>query len=141
MAPRLELFPFHYRDPRTGKWVRARYVAELHEVAARFAELELIGEPEVRDVDPNARYFNPQTGAGPGHRTVKDPPPSGPNYPLGQKIHDSNRSAAYVNSSKTGLDRDAIEHPSGMGFESLRLGDEPLLLRERAAEDIWDGRR
>jgi hypothetical protein len=25
---RLELFAFRYRDPRTGKWIRARYVAE-----------------------------------------------------------------------------------------------------------------
>ena len=30
MAPRLELFAFRYRDPRTGKWVRARYRAEMH---------------------------------------------------------------------------------------------------------------
>ena len=28
MAPRLELFPFRYRDPPTGKWIRARYRAE-----------------------------------------------------------------------------------------------------------------
>jgi hypothetical protein len=31
----LGLFPFRYRDPLTGKWVRARYVAELHEIAER----------------------------------------------------------------------------------------------------------
>jgi hypothetical protein len=30
-----ELYPFRYRDPRTGKWVRARYVAELDEIQAR----------------------------------------------------------------------------------------------------------
>jgi len=59
MAPRLELFPFRYRDPRTGKWTRARYVAELHEIKARFAEFEIIGPPEIREVDPDARYFNP----------------------------------------------------------------------------------
>lgn len=47
--PRLELFPFRYRDPWTDKWVRARYVAERQE----------IGPPEVRDVDPEARYFTP----------------------------------------------------------------------------------
>ena len=28
MAPRVELFAFRHRDPRTGKWVLARYVAE-----------------------------------------------------------------------------------------------------------------
>ena len=59
MAPPLELFPFRYRDPRAGKWVRARYVAELHEIKARYAEFELLGPPEVRDVNPEARYFAP----------------------------------------------------------------------------------
>ena len=57
--PRLELFPFRYRDRVTGKWVKARYVAERHEIAARYAEWEIIGPPEIRDVDPNARYFTP----------------------------------------------------------------------------------
>ncbi len=81
MAPRLELFAFRYRDARTGKWIRARYRAERHEIAARYAEFEIIGEPEVRNVDPGARYFNPQTGAGPGHRPVKDPPKNPPPRP------------------------------------------------------------
>ena len=57
--PRLEQFPFRYRDPLSGKWVRARYVAERHEIAARYAEAELIGPPEIRDVEPNAANFNP----------------------------------------------------------------------------------
>ena len=48
MAPRLELFQFRYRDPRTGKWIMARYRAERHEIAARYAEWEIIGPPEVR---------------------------------------------------------------------------------------------
>jgi len=56
---RLELYPFRYRDPLTGKWVRARYVAERHVIAERYAEFEIIGPPEIRDVDPDARYFNP----------------------------------------------------------------------------------
>ena len=59
MAARLELFPFSYRDPRTGKWIRARYVAELHEIRQRHAEFEIIGPPEIRDVDPDAGYFAP----------------------------------------------------------------------------------
>jgi hypothetical protein len=46
MAPRVELFEFRYHDPRTGKWVRARYVAELHEIAARYAEFEFGGYHE-----------------------------------------------------------------------------------------------
>jgi hypothetical protein len=29
-----ELFPSRYCDPLTGKWVRARYVAERHEIGA-----------------------------------------------------------------------------------------------------------
>ena len=57
--PRLELYPLRFRDPLTGKWVRARYVAERHEIAARYAEWEITGPPEIREVDPNARYFNP----------------------------------------------------------------------------------
>ena len=59
MAPRLELFPSHYRDPRTGKWNRARYVATREEIAARYTEWEIIGPAEIRDVDPGARYFTP----------------------------------------------------------------------------------
>jgi len=63
MAPRLALFPFRYRDPRTGKWVRARYVAELHEIAARHTEFETIGPSEIRDINPDARYFAPDFNA------------------------------------------------------------------------------
>ena len=59
--PRLELSPFRYRDPRTGKWVRARYRAEQQEIAARYAEWQIIGVAEMRNVDPGARYFTPHT--------------------------------------------------------------------------------
>lgn len=38
MAPRIELYAFRYRNPRTGNWVRARYVAPLEEIAKRHAE-------------------------------------------------------------------------------------------------------
>ena len=48
MAPRLELYPFRYRDPRTGKCIRARYVAELHEIKQRYVEWQIIGPPEIR---------------------------------------------------------------------------------------------
>jgi hypothetical protein len=47
---RLEFFPFRYRDPLTRKWVRARYVAERHVIAERYAEFEIIGLPEIRYV-------------------------------------------------------------------------------------------
>ena len=48
-----------YRDRLTGKWVKARYVAEQHEIVARHAEYELLGPAEVREVDPDAQYFSP----------------------------------------------------------------------------------
>jgi hypothetical protein len=35
--PILALYQFRFRDPVSGKWVRARYVAERHEIAARYA--------------------------------------------------------------------------------------------------------
>ena len=57
--PRLELFAFRLRDPRTGKWVRARHRCEQHELQERYAEFEIIGEPEICNADPDARYFNP----------------------------------------------------------------------------------
>ena len=44
----LVLFPFRFRDPVTRKWVKARYVAEQHEIAARYAEWEISGPPELR---------------------------------------------------------------------------------------------
>ena len=59
MAPRLELYAFRYRDPRTGKWIRGRYRADRDEIPARYAEWEIIGPAEIRDVDPGARYFTP----------------------------------------------------------------------------------
>ena len=47
-AESLALYPFRFRDPVSGRWMRARYVAELHEIAARYAEWELRGPPEIR---------------------------------------------------------------------------------------------
>ena len=57
--PRLKLFPFRYRNPVTGKWVRTRYVATREEIAKANFEWEFIEPPEIRDVDPHARYFTP----------------------------------------------------------------------------------
>jgi hypothetical protein len=47
-ADSLVLYPFRFRDPVSGKWVRARYVAEQHEIAARHSEWEITGRPETR---------------------------------------------------------------------------------------------
>ena len=58
-APALNSSPFRYPNPLTGKWVKSRYVAERHEIATRFAEWEIIGPREIREVDPDARYFTP----------------------------------------------------------------------------------
>jgi|SRR6516162_8532981 hypothetical protein len=57
MAP-IELYPFRFRDPCTGKWVRARYVATLAELAARYREWEIIGPAEVRGDEP-VQMFQP----------------------------------------------------------------------------------
>jgi hypothetical protein len=78
--PRLFLYPFRYRSPVTGKWVKARYVAEKHEIEARHApgEWEIIGPPEIRDVEPHAGYFNPWSNPRAGKPPVKDPPPKQP---------------------------------------------------------------
>jgi hypothetical protein len=41
MAP--DLYPFRYRDPVTGKWVRARYRATVEDIQARYARWEITG--------------------------------------------------------------------------------------------------
>ncbi len=64
---RLELFLFRYRDPRTGKWVRARYRAERHEIAARHVEHEIIGSAEIREIDPDERRFCPHVAEPAAH--------------------------------------------------------------------------
>jgi hypothetical protein len=52
-----EVFPFRYRDARTGRWVKARYMAERSEIAARYTEWEITGPGEERR--PRTGYFNP----------------------------------------------------------------------------------
>ena len=53
----LVVFPFRYRDARTGRWVKARYKAERSEIGVRYAEWEIIGPGEERR--PRMGYFNP----------------------------------------------------------------------------------
>jgi hypothetical protein len=38
--------------------VKARCVADVHEIAACHAEGALLDPPEIRHVDPTAQYFN-----------------------------------------------------------------------------------
>jgi len=52
-----EVYPFRHRDPLTGKWVRARYLAERHEIAERYREWEITGPPELRG--DSSGSFNP----------------------------------------------------------------------------------
>jgi hypothetical protein len=51
----MPLFPFRYRDC-TGNWVGACYLAERHEIAERYAEWELVGQPGLSGA---ARRFVP----------------------------------------------------------------------------------
>ena len=57
-AGMLLLYQFRYRHERTGKWVQARYRAELHEIRARYSEWETVGEP-LRVEPHSGEPFNP----------------------------------------------------------------------------------
>jgi hypothetical protein len=61
-----------------GKWVRAGYVAELHEIAERYAECEITGPAEIRS-RCNSASFNPYRRAPADHLPpVEEPPPEPP---------------------------------------------------------------
>jgi hypothetical protein len=49
-APILLLYPFCFIDPVSGRRVRARYVAERHELENDMQKLKIIGRPEIRCV-------------------------------------------------------------------------------------------
>ena len=46
-------YPFRFFDDVTKKWTRARYVADLHVIAERYAQWEIIGPPEIRSGHAN----------------------------------------------------------------------------------------
>src|SRR5262249_38967168 len=74
----LVLYPFRYFDPLRRRWIRARYVAQRHEIESRYAQWEIAGAPEFRSRgDP--QYFNPfgRSVHIPG-KPVKEPPPKEP---------------------------------------------------------------
>jgi hypothetical protein len=53
IAKEFVLFPFRYFDLLSRKWVRARYLATLDELAARYDAFQIVGKPEIRRVyDP-----------------------------------------------------------------------------------------
>jgi hypothetical protein len=59
-----------------------------HVIAERDAEFEIIGEPEIRDVDPDARYFNPADGERRMHRAAVGPRPDDEARELARRFHD-----------------------------------------------------
>src|SRR5262245_50079469 len=58
MVP-IELYAFRFRDPRTGRWTRARYRATLAEIKGRYREWEIDGPAEVWN-DAPVQMFQPQ---------------------------------------------------------------------------------
>lgn|SRR4030095_14972671 len=59
----LFLYPFRFHDPLSHRWVKARYKAERHELVARYAEWEIIGEPELRWPQEGSESFTPWRSA------------------------------------------------------------------------------
>ena len=51
------LLPFRYRDPLSGRWIKARCNATREDIAADHAEWEIIGPAEVRS--GNGGAFSP----------------------------------------------------------------------------------
>jgi len=74
MAPLLRLYPFKYRDPISGTWIKARYKATLEDIRARHADWMIAGEPEVRGNVPSVG-FNPHARWTDGAVTVPPGPP------------------------------------------------------------------
>jgi hypothetical protein len=73
LTGRLVLYPFRFVDPITGRWVRARYLAELHEIAERYAECEITGPAEIR-TRGSSGSFNPSRGPSAHLPPVEEPP-------------------------------------------------------------------
>ncbi|HYE40932.1 MAG TPA: hypothetical protein VEB23_13430 [Ramlibacter sp.] len=64
MPEPLRLYPFKYRDPLTGRWVKARYKAEIHELEQRYpGRYEITGPPEERDSGGQG-FMPPGTNSG-----------------------------------------------------------------------------
>jgi hypothetical protein len=84
MAP-IELYPFRFRDPRTSKWVRARYRATLAEIKARYREWEIIGPAEIRG-DAPVEMFQPVPA-----RLAEKPPELQPHLAMPPRIDATER--------------------------------------------------
>jgi hypothetical protein len=58
--PTLALYPFCFRHPLTGDWVRARHKMQVPELQRHYAEWALIGAPEIRHIrETGTQPFNP----------------------------------------------------------------------------------
>jgi len=58
--PTLTLYPFRFRDPLTGKWVRARYRMQVAEMQRCYGEWEITGAAEIRHVtETSVQPFSP----------------------------------------------------------------------------------
>jgi hypothetical protein len=54
---RLELYPFSYFDPLRRKWMKARYVATLADIEARYTQSRIEGPPEIREGPTDPRIL------------------------------------------------------------------------------------
>ena len=97
LKPALLLYPFRFFDPVRRRWIRARYVAERHEIESRYAQWEIIGPPEIRmRGDPSRDTFNPfrrpsahlppDEETPPDHGPTPDPPPTEEPPPIEDEI-------------------------------------------------------
>ena len=73
------VYSFRCRDPRTKKWHLARYMASKIEIAATYAEWEIVGAGEKR-TPMGYNYFSP-TPRDPAPQELIAPRPR----PLGQR--------------------------------------------------------
>ena len=51
-SSKLELYPFKFRDPLTGKWIRARHRMQVLEIQRHYSDWQLVGPLEIRNVTP-----------------------------------------------------------------------------------------
>ena len=69
---RRSYYPFRFFDDVTKRWIRARYIAELHVIAQRYVQWEITGPAEIRSGD--ASMFSPFRKAA-AHLPPDDEPP------------------------------------------------------------------
>lgn len=55
---RLVLYPFEYFDLLRRKWMRARYVATIDDIAMRGQPFRIIGQPEIREGPRDSRIVS-----------------------------------------------------------------------------------